>query len=43
MFSVYILYSEKHDKYYVGQTDDLERRLLQCYAPCSITYIRLEC
>ena len=29
MFSVYILFSEEHDKYYVGQTDDLERRLLQ--------------
>jgi putative endonuclease len=29
MFSVYILFSEEHDKYYVGQTDDLERRLLE--------------
>jgi len=24
---VYILYSEKYDKYYIGQTDDLEMRL----------------
>jgi putative endonuclease len=27
-FSVYILYSEKRDKYYIGQTEDLENRLL---------------
>jgi putative endonuclease len=24
---VYILYAEQHDKYYIGQTDDLEMRL----------------
>ena len=24
---VYILYSESHDKYYVGQTNDLQERL----------------
>ena len=24
---VYILYSEKHDKFYVGQTNDIEARL----------------
>ena len=29
MFYVYLLYSEKHDKYYVGYTDDPERRLLE--------------
>jgi putative endonuclease len=27
MFYVYILYSEKLDKYYVGSTNDLLRRL----------------
>ena len=27
MYYLYILYSEKHDKYYVGQTNDLSRRL----------------
>jgi putative endonuclease len=29
MHFVYILYSSKHDKYYVGQTDDVERRLVK--------------
>ena len=28
MHYVYILYSEKHNKYYIGQTRDLETRLL---------------
>ena len=28
MHYVYILYSEKHDKFYVGQTADLQTRLL---------------
>ena len=28
MHFVYILYSEKYDKYYIGQTKDLEIRLL---------------
>lgn len=27
MFFVYILYSESHSRYYVGQTNDLERRV----------------
>ena len=27
MFTVYILYSEKVDQYYVGYTNDLERRI----------------
>jgi putative endonuclease len=27
MFYIYILYSESHDKYYVGYTDNIERRL----------------
>jgi len=27
MYSVYILYSEKLDKYYVGSTADVEKRL----------------
>ena len=26
-YYVYILYTEKHNKYYVGHTDNLERRL----------------
>ena len=29
MFIVYILYSSSIDKYYVGYTNDLERRLLE--------------
>ena len=29
MFYVYILYSQKTDKYYVGQTADLNARLLR--------------
>jgi putative endonuclease len=29
MFTVYILYSSAIDKYYVGYTNDLERRLLE--------------
>ena len=28
-FFVYILFSNKLNKYYVGQTEDLERRLIQ--------------
>ncbi len=27
MYFVYILYSEKLDRYYVGQTEDIEKRL----------------
>ena len=27
MFYIYILYSETYDRYYVGQTNNLERRL----------------
>jgi putative endonuclease len=27
MYFVYILYSEKHDRFYVGHTSDLEKRL----------------
>ena len=27
MYSIYILYSEKADKYYVGQSNDVDRRL----------------
>ena len=29
MFSVYILYSTKLAKFYTGQTEDLERRLME--------------
>ena len=29
MHYIYILYSAKFDKYYVGQTDDVQRRLLE--------------
>ncbi|MBI3520702.1 MAG: GIY-YIG nuclease family protein [Bacteroidetes bacterium] len=28
MFYIYILYSQKVDKYYVGQTEDIEGRLI---------------
>ena len=28
MFYVYLLYSVHHDKYYIGQTDDIEQRLV---------------
>jgi putative endonuclease len=27
MFYIYILYSKNSDKFYVGQTDDVQRRL----------------
>jgi putative endonuclease len=27
MFHVYIIYSESKDKYYIGQTSDIEKRL----------------
>jgi putative endonuclease len=27
MYYLYILYSEKHNKYYIGQTNDLDRRI----------------
>ncbi|MBL7789689.1 MAG: GIY-YIG nuclease family protein [Chitinophagales bacterium] len=27
MYYVYILYSEKHDKYYIGQTNDVKARI----------------
>ena len=29
MYHLYILYSESFDKYYVGQTNNLERRILE--------------
>ena len=29
MYFVYVLYSNRHDKYYIGQTNNLERRLGQ--------------
>lgn len=29
MFTVYILYSEKHDSFYIGYTSDIETRLSQ--------------
>jgi len=29
MFTVYALYSEKFDKIYIGQTDKLERRIVE--------------
>jgi putative endonuclease len=38
MFYVYILYSAKKDRYYVGQTGDLDERLLSHAAgisPCT--------
>jgi len=27
MFYVYAVYNQKHDKIYIGQTDDLEQRI----------------
>lgn len=38
MFNVYILYSPKHDKYYVGHTDDLKRRLEEHNSNPRMTY-----
>jgi putative endonuclease len=38
MFLVYILYSEKFDKFYVGHTDDLERRLVEHNEICTSSY-----
>ncbi len=29
MFTVYILYSELIDRYYIGQTNDIEKRLVR--------------
>ena len=29
MFTVYILHSLAHDKYYIGQTNDIEKRLVR--------------
>lgn len=48
MFYLYILYSPEHDRYYVGSTEDIEKRLLrhnsgavpstQKYRPWQICY-----
>ncbi len=35
-YTVYILYSQKRSRYYVGQTDDIEKRLIRhnnCLVP----------
>jgi putative endonuclease len=29
VYSIYVLYSDTHDRLYIGQTEDLKRRLLQ--------------
>ncbi len=29
MFYVYVLYSEKYDRYYIGQTDNRQNRLIR--------------
>jgi len=29
MFYVYILYSKRHDKFYIGQTNNIENRLIR--------------
>jgi len=29
MYFIYILYSKSYDRFYIGQTDDLDRRLIQ--------------
>ena len=39
MFTVYILYDEQKDRFYVGQTEDLTRRL-QRHAQGRSTYTR---
>ena len=50
MYKVYVLYSSKFNKIYIGQTDDLERRLFEHnnkllstytkkYTPWKIIYI----
>ena len=28
-YTVYILYSETHDRYYIGQTENIEQRLIR--------------
>ncbi len=28
-FYVYILYSQSHDKYYIGHTNDIDRRIIE--------------
>jgi putative endonuclease len=38
MFYIYILYSVSFDKYYVGFTNNLERRLMEHNTTESITY-----
>ena len=38
MFYVYILYSASSDKYYVGYTDNIERRLLEHNSSERTTY-----
>jgi putative endonuclease len=37
MFTVYILYSKSRDQYYIGQTEDITRRLAQHNAGYSKT------
>ncbi|MCK4661688.1 MAG: GIY-YIG nuclease family protein [Bacteroidales bacterium] len=38
MFYIYILYSKKSDKYYVGYTDNVQRRLKEHNNPQKIKY-----
>ncbi len=38
MYYVYILYSKSHDRYYVGQTNDVERRLIEHNENPRMTY-----
>mgnify|MGYP003338869386 CR=1 FL=1 len=38
MFYIYILYSENSDKYYVGYTNDPERRLIEHNTKAFTTY-----
>ena len=38
MYFIYILYSEKSDKYYVGHTDDVNQRLLEHNTSERITF-----
>ncbi len=40
MYYIYILYSEKSDKYYVGYTSDFERRIIEHNSKEGITYTK---
>jgi putative endonuclease len=43
MFYIYILYSETADKYYIGQTEDVQRRLFQHNNPLEAQKFTAKC